>query len=82
MRYIEHFRKHARPELWWVAAHALYTGQRQGDVLAMMRSHVHAGSRQHAITVQSLDMVEHHAEQVNQRKLARAAILKWEQAGP
>jgi hypothetical protein len=24
-------------------------------------------------------MVEHYAEQVNQRKLARSAILKWEQ---
>jgi integrase len=171
MRGIEHFRKHARPVLWWVAAHALYTGQRQGDVLAMMRSHVHAGEvrviqektrkelwiplhrdlravheqmprvsthlltssagtpwtrdgfraswqlemgrrifaplKRHrlvfhglrksavvmlleagcttaqvqAITGQSLDMVEHYAGQVNQRKLARAAILKWEQAG-
>ena len=171
MRGIEHFRKHARPVLWWVAAHALYTGQRQGDVLAMMRSHVHGGEvrviqektrkelwiplhrdlravqeqmprvsthlltssagtpwtqdgfraswqlemgrrifaplKRHrlvfhglrksavvmlleagcttaqvqAITGQSLDMVEHYAEQVNQRKLARAAILKWEQAG-
>ena len=26
-------------------------------------------------------MVDHYAEQINQRKLARAAILKWEQAG-
>lgn len=35
LREIQHFRKHARAELWWVAAVALYTGQRQGDVLAM-----------------------------------------------
>lgn len=44
MRAIEHHRKQGRKELWWVAAHALYTGQRQGDVLAMMRSHVHGGA--------------------------------------
>ena len=33
-----------------------------------------------AITGQSRDMVEHYAKQVNQRKLAAAAILKWEEA--
>jgi hypothetical protein len=31
-----------------------------------------------AITGQSREMVEHYARQVNQRKLAAAAILKWE----
>lgn len=31
-----------------------------------------------AITGQSRDMVEHYARAVNQRKLAAAAILKWE----
>jgi hypothetical protein len=34
-----------------------------------------------AITGQSLQMVEHYAQQVNQRELARAALLKWERAG-
>ncbi len=34
-----------------------------------------------SITGQSMQMVEHYAEAVNQRKLARAAILKWENAG-
>jgi len=29
------FREHAKPELWWSAALALYSGQRQGDCLAM-----------------------------------------------
>jgi integrase len=31
-----------------------------------------------AITGQSMQMVEHYAKQVNQKKLAAAAILKWE----
>lgn len=30
------------------------------------------------ITEQSIGMVEHYANEVNQRKLAAAAILKWE----
>lgn len=34
-----------------------------------------------AITGQSRDMVEHYARAVNQRKLAAAAILKWEGSG-
>jgi hypothetical protein len=33
-----------------------------------------------AITDQSRDMVEHYARAVNQRRLAAAAILKWEGA--
>lgn len=39
-REIEFFRKHARPDLWHAAALALYTGQRQADVLAMRRSSI------------------------------------------
>jgi integrase len=31
-----------------------------------------------AITGQSMQMVEHYAKQVNQKKLAESAILKWE----
>ncbi len=34
-----------------------------------------------AITGQSRRMVEHYAKQVNQKKLAAAAVLKWEAAG-
>ena len=34
-----------------------------------------------AITGQSRQMVEHYAKQVNQKKLAAAAVLKWEGAG-
>jgi 2-keto-3-deoxy-6-phosphogluconate aldolase len=33
-----------------------------------------------SITSQSRDMVEHYAKQVNQRRLAAAAILKWKAA--
>jgi hypothetical protein len=33
-----------------------------------------------AITVQSIQMVAHYARQMNQKKLAREAILKWEAA--
>jgi integrase len=167
---IEHFRIHARSDLWHAAALALYTGQRQADVIAMKWNDIHDGliavvqektgkrlwipmhenlrglleeiprtsvtiltnsravpwtgdSFRHswmeeltrpqmkllrksrrvfhglrksavvflleagstdaevaAITGQSREMVEHYARQVNQRKLAAAAILKWEAA--
>jgi len=33
-----------------------------------------------AVTGQSRPMVEHYARQVNQKKLAASAILKWEAA--
>jgi len=33
-----------------------------------------------AITGQSRQMVEHYARQVNQKRLAAAAILKWERS--
>jgi hypothetical protein len=166
---ITYARTHLKTHLWWAAALALYTGQRQSDVLAMKRDTLARGeigvrqdktnklvwipihaelqpiideiprtsvflltnSRgrpwasgfkaswqtemardvfQHfrerrlvfhglrksavvmllesgctdaevaAITGQSRDMVEHYSIMVNQRKLARAAILKWEAA--
>jgi len=165
---IEIFRVHGRPHLWHVAALALYTGQRQSDVLAMRwadfegglirvrqgktkkrlaiamhkdlkalldrlprtgatvltnsrgqrwtadgfktswrtqmdqpemqrlrkKSLVFHGLRKSAvvflleagctdaevaaITGQSRDMVEHYAREVNQRRLAASAVLKWE----
>ena len=40
---IDHFHEHARPEMWQAAALALYTGQRQGDVLAMKWSDISNG---------------------------------------
>ena len=33
-----------------------------------------------SITGQSREMIEHYAKQVNQRRLAAAAILRWENA--
>lgn len=154
-----------RPDLWWAAGVSLYTGQRQGDALAMRwddiangmlavrqqktakrlaiplhrdlqalletiprraptiltssegrpwtrdgfrsawgkhRPAAAAGLVFHglrksavvflleagctdaevaAITGQTREMVEHYARQVNQHKLAAAAVLKWEAAG-
>lgn len=167
---IEHFRRHARSDLWRAAALALYTGQRQADVLDMRWSDVKEGliavvqsktgkklwipmhtqlrivladmpqdsvymltNTKHlpwtvdgfktswghelkrsamdvvrenrrvfhglrksavvflleagctdaevsSITGQSRQMVEHYARQVNQKKLAASAVLKWETA--
>jgi integrase len=37
---IEKFKEHARADLWWAAAAALYTGQRQVDVLGMLWSDI------------------------------------------
>ena len=167
---IEHFKAHARPDLWQAAALALYSGQRLGDVLKMRwddieegliavtqtktkkklwvpmhaqlrpllsdmprlsvtiltntkglpwtamgfraswaaelhrpdmrvlreKSRVFHGLRKSAVvflleagctdaevaavTGQSRQMVEHYSRQVNQKKLAARAILKWEAA--
>jgi integrase len=46
LRAIEHYQKHGKRHLCWVvayAAYALFAGQRQSDVLGMMRSHVKDG---------------------------------------
>ena len=161
---IETVRDGAAPELWWAAALALYSGQRQGDVLAMKWSDIRDGlmsvvqektgrhvsvpvhrdlapildaipkrsvfiltssaatpwtkdgfrtswgkmakklklpmglvfhglrksavvllleagctdAEVSAITGQSREMVEHYGQQVNRKKLAASAILKWE----
>ena len=167
---IEHFAKHARPDLWHAAALALFSGQRLSDVLKVKWSDIRDGlisvqqsktrkplwipihrrlaaileqlhrrsayvltntrerpwtldgfkaswsaelnreimkplrdnrlvfhglrksavvtlleagatdAEVSAITGQSREMVEHYARQVNQKKLAAAAILKWETA--
>jgi integrase len=168
---IEEFRTHARADLRWAAAVALYSGQRQGDVLGMLWSDIQEGlisvtqnktgkklwipMHEHlravlaeiprvsvhvltnsrgvpwttdgfksswgdemkreafkelherelvfhglrksavvflleagctdaevsAITGQSRGMVVHYAREVNQKKLAAAAVLKWQAAG-
>lgn len=180
MRAIEFYEKHGKPHLFYVAAVALYTGQRQSDVLGMLKSDIADGMirvkqdktgrelwvpihrdlatvlaamreargaektprlsrhllvnslgsawtsdgfksswatemerrefrafRRHrlvfhglrkssvvmlleagctekevsSITGQSLQMVEHYSKQVNQQKMARAAMRKWELSG-
>lgn len=163
MEVIEDAKANLRPDLWWAAALALYTGQRKGDCLTMRWDHLTKDSRiavkqaktgkrlviplhrelravldgipKRAVTIltntagrpwksgfnaswqasawqppeplvfhglrksavvmlleagattaevaavtgQSLAMVEHYAKQVNQERLARTAILRWEQ---
>lgn len=168
---IETFRTHARADLWWAAGLALYSGQRQADVLGMLWSDIQDGllsvtqnktgkklwipmhenlrrlladvprvsvhiltnsrgtpwttdgfksswgdelkrdafkllaerelvfhglrksavvflleagctdAEVSAITGQSRNMVAHYARQVNQKKLAASAVLKWQAAG-
>jgi hypothetical protein len=43
MAQIEYLREHGKSELWWAAAVALYSGQRQADCLAMLWSDVDSG---------------------------------------
>jgi hypothetical protein len=50
-----------------------------GDVVMLLEVGCTTAEVQ-AITGQSMQMVEHYAKQVNQKKLAAAAILKWENA--
>jgi hypothetical protein len=59
----------------------VFHGLRKSAVVMLLESGC-TTAQVKAITGQSLEMVEHYAEQVNQRKLARAAILTWEQAKP
>ena len=40
---IAHAKQHLPSHLWWVAALALYTGQRQGDVLVMTWNRISDG---------------------------------------
>jgi integrase len=42
-RAIDYYRKHGKRHLWWVAAVALYTGQRQSDVVGMLKGDVRDG---------------------------------------
>ena len=60
--------------------HFVFHGLRKSAVVFLLE----AGSTTAevaSITGQSMQMVEHYAEQVNQPKLARVAILKWESGG-
>lgn len=54
----------------------VFHGLRKSAVVFLLE----AGCSDAETAGQSRDMVEHYAKQVNQKKLAAAAILKWEAA--
>lgn len=57
----------------------VFHGLRESAVVFLLEAGATTAEVQ-AITGQSMQMVEHYAKQVNQQKLAAAAILKWEAA--
>lgn len=57
----------------------VFHGLRKSAVVFLLEAGATTAEVQ-AVTGQSLQMVEHYARQVNQKKLARSAILKWEAA--
>jgi len=66
--------------LWPIKrAGLVFHGLRKSAVVMLLEAGCTTAEVQ-AITGQSMDMVEHYSKQVNQRRLAAAAILKWENA--
>jgi integrase len=61
------------------AAGLVFHGLRKSAVVTLLEAGC-TDAEVAAITGQSRQMVEHYARQVNQRKLAKAAVLKWEQS--
>lgn len=57
----------------------MFHGLRKSAVVTLLEAGCTAAEVA-AITGQSMQMVEHYARQVNQKKLAAAAILEWENA--
>lgn len=69
-----------RPEMAAMRQHRLvFHGLRKSAVVFLLEAGC-SDAETAAITGQSRDMVEHYAKQVNQKKLAASAILKWEAA--
>ena len=62
-----------------IAAGLVFHGLRKSAVVMLLEVGCTTAEVQ-AITGQSMQMVEHYAKQVNQKKLAASAILKWENA--
>lgn len=58
----------------------VFHGLRKSAVVFLLEAGC-TGAEVAAITGQSMQMVEHYARQVNQEKLAAAAVLKWEGTG-
>ena len=59
--------------------HLVFHGLRKSAVVFLLEAGC-TDAETAAITGQSRDMVENYAKQVNQKRLAAAAILKWEGA--
>jgi len=57
----------------------VFHGLRKSAVVCLLEAGATTAEVQ-ALTGQSMQIVEHYAKQVNQQKLAAAAILKWEAA--
>ena len=57
----------------------VFHGLRKSAVVTLLEAGCTTAEVQ-AITGQSMQMVEHYAKQVSQKKLAASAILKWENA--
>jgi integrase len=70
-----------RPHPLWPIKRAglVFHGLRKSAVVMLLEAGCTTAEVQ-AITGQSMRMVEHYAKQVSQKKLAAAAILKWENA--
>ncbi len=70
-----------RPHPLWPIKRAglVFHGLRKSAVATLLEAGCTTAEVQ-AITGQSMQMVEHYAKQVNQKKLAASAILKWENA--
>ena len=57
--------------------HLVFHGLRKSAVVFLLEAGC-TDAEVAAITGQSRDMVEHYAREVNQRRLAASAVLKWE----
>ncbi len=69
-----------RPELAPIrAAGLVFHGLRKSAVVMLLEAGCTTAETQ-AITGQTMEMIEHYARQVNQKKLAASAILKWQRA--
>ena len=65
---------------WPCAGRLVFHGLRKSAVVMLLEAGC-TTAEVASITGQSYEMVEHYAKQVRQRKLAAAAIAKWENAG-
>ena len=62
-----------------VSDHLVFHGLRKSAVVMLLEAGC-TTAEVSAITGQSMQMVEHYSKEVNQRRLAASAILKWERA--